>query len=306
MPNALIIGAGGFLGRHLTRRLLRENWSVSTLRFAGRTARIALPGENALEAAAYTADAIGAALPDLQWDAVYLLAAAGVDPSQRSPHQLLQANIQLPQILIEALQGRPVSRIILTGTCSEYFPLAPGRLSEETDAIEGADTYGASKAAGALWAMRLALQLNVPLTHLRLFHFYGPGEAPYRLISSLFRQLNEAKPVPLSPGEQYRDLLYIEDVLDALESAPKAEPGRTYNVCSGRPVTVAEVGRTAARVLGQPEDLLRFGDLNYRPGEVMWIAGNNERFMKASGWSPRWPLEEGLKDMRIQQTEAPQ
>lgn len=295
MPDALIVGAGGFLGRHLVRRLVDSGWRVASLGF--RTSS-PLPGETRHVAPALTAEAISHALPPGHFDAVYLLAAAGVDPAQRQPADLFAGNILLPRLLLEALAGRSLGRIILTGTCSEYFPLTAHRLSDEFDPIEGADAYGASKSPGALWARRLARELGLPLTTLRLFHFYGAGEAPYRLVSSLFRQLSLGQPVPLSPGQQHRDFLYVEDVLDALEAARLAPAGEVFNVCSSHPVTVAGIARAAAKVLGRPESLLQFGALDYRPGEVMWIAGDNRRFRQATGWSPRWPFERGLAAMR--------
>jgi len=301
MAPVLIAGAGGFLGRHLSARLAAQGARVLTLGTPGRPAAAPLPaGAVRIEAAAWTAEAIAEALPaGVALGTVYLLAAAGVDPSQRRPRDLLQVNIALPQLLLEALALHALApRVILTGTCSEYFPVVDGRLSEETDAAAGADTYGASKAAGAVWALKLARQLGIPLVHLRLFHFYGPSEAPHRLISSLFRQLGAGQPVRLSPGEQYRDMLYVEDVLDALEAAAARAPAwETLNVASARPVRIADVARATARALGQPESLLEFGALDYRPGEVMWIAGDSARFRQATGWQPRFSLEEGIADM---------
>jgi nucleoside-diphosphate-sugar epimerase len=108
--------------------------------------------------------------------------------------------------------------------------------------------------------------------------------------------LQEGVPARLTGGEQVRDLLYVDDVADALITMGTAAawPNSVYNVCSGKAVSIREVGETAARVIGGPADLLRFGALPYRPDEEMWIVGDNARLTRDFGWAPQTSLEQGL------------
>jgi nucleoside-diphosphate-sugar epimerase len=297
MPEALLAGGSGFLGRHLTTRLLNRGWEVSHLQFAGRRPYATPSSVQIRQADSVDADSIRKALERTVFDAVFILAAAGVDPANRAPALLLAGNLHLPHAILEALREAPPRCIVQTGSCSEYSPVHQGLALTEDAPTLGSDLYGASKAAGSIWALRLAATYGLPLVLLRLFHVYGSGESQYRLISSLFEQLKQGLPVALSPGEQVRDMLYMEDVLDALEASLRVPPLQIYNLCSSTAVTVAEVARTAARVIGQPESLLQFGALPYRTGELMWLLGDNSRFRQASGWSPRWNLENGMRHM---------
>mgnify|MGYP003386634370 CR=1 FL=1 len=243
-----------------------------------------------------SAGSIRRALANTSCEAAFMVAAAGVDPAKRDPQTLLDGNLHLPHALLEALRENPPKVIVQTGSCAEYFPVVAGAALTEQSPSLGGDLYRAY-AAGTTWTLRLAEAWNLPVVLLRLFHVYGPGESPHRLVSSLFTKLRAGAPVALSAGEQVRDLLYVEDVVDGLVAATAAPKGQVYNLCSATAISVAEVARTAAHVLGQPESLLQFGSLPYRSGELMWLLGDNTRLRQATNWAPRWSLAEGFRHM---------
>ena len=303
MPKALIVGGGGFLGTHLTRRLLKDDWQLSHLMFRSRPGREVPAGVETIYADAQP-DSIRQSLEKRSFDVVFSLAAAGVEPGQRSASNLFEGNIMLPAALAEALSPNPPGRVIHAGSCAEYSPFEGQPFVSEAASCGGADLYGSSKAAGGLWAAALARAQGFSWVHLRLFHMFGMNEAPHRLVSSLFRQLLSGQPVKLSPGAQVRDLLYVEDVVSALLAAAfmrkEALGDGIFNVCSSVPATVAEVARTTARVVGRDEKLLCFGALDYRPGELMWLVGDNAKFRAASGWTQVWNLEAGLTTMKME------
>jgi nucleoside-diphosphate-sugar epimerase len=295
--SALVTGGGGFLGRHLVRRLTSEGWQVYDLDFANRPPRESPPGAVALRAARLEAAAIQALLPAEPFTAVFHLAAAGVAPHDRDPRTLVDSNVLLGHTLLEALRDRRPGSVVITGSCSEYAEGPAGVPLTESMPLSATDLYGASKAAGTLWSLALARHWELNATAVRIFHIYGPGEAPHRLVSGLVRDLRCGRPVEMSPGDQKRDLLYVDDVVSGLLAAAGAAPGGVYNLCSGAPVTVREVAHTAARVLDRPADLLRFGALPYRPGEPLWLVGNPDRFQAATGWKPVFTLEAGIRAM---------
>jgi UDP-glucose 4-epimerase len=293
--DTLVIGATGFLGTELVRRLRAAGVPTHSLLFLNRARRTAPPGE-VIESRSPAAVDIRAALDDTRFDCVYHVAAAGVSPAERDPQTLLDGNLGLVSNVMMALASQPPRRFIYTGSCAEYSRAEPPqRIPEEHPTLPG-NVYGASKAAATIWATALAQKLGIPLVTLRLFHIYGPTEAPSRLVPYLVDCLRNDVRAKLTKGEQYRDALYIDDAVSALLAAGAAQtlPQSVYNVCSGLPVTVRELADTAARVLGKSTDFLEFGALPYRPDEEMWIVGDNRKFLRDTTWTPTVALEDGL------------
>ena len=81
----------------------------------------------------------------------------------------------------------------------------------------------------------------------RLFYLYGPGEDPRRLVASIIRSLLRSESVAISPGEQVRDFLHVDDVAAAIAHIAEGELTGPVNVGSGIPVTVAHLARTVGR-----------------------------------------------------------
>jgi UDP-glucose 4-epimerase len=294
--SALVIGGTGLVGRALTRRLAEGKVATHSLLFRDRPRRIT-PGGELIECETNSADAIARALDGHRFDAVFHLAAAGVMPDRRDPQTLLAGNIALVSNVLEGVKDAQPGMFIYAGSCAEYSSaMAPKRITEDHP-TRPTDLYGAAKASATTWASALAHALQIPFATLRLFHIFGPGEAPSRLIPYLAACLRNKTVARLTGGEQVRDFLYIEDVVDALLAAARSalEPYSAYNVCSAEPVSVRCAAETLARIMGASLDNLNFGAIPYRPNEEMWIVGDNRRFRKATGWSRTFTLEHGLK-----------
>ncbi len=294
-PNALIVGATGFLGRALVSRLQRDGVSTYSLVFDDRPRR-PLPDGEVIRSRSSAAADILAALKGSEFDCVYHVAAAGVSPGERDPQTLLHGNLGLISNVLLAMADMPPRRFIYTGSCAEYSRAQPPQLISEEHPTLPRSVYGASKATATIWATALAHKLGISFVTLRLFHIYGPGEAPSRLVPYLVDCLRNEVRAKLTEGEQYRDVLYLDDAVSALLAAAAAPAlsETVYNVCSGCPVTVRGLADTAARVLGKSTDFLEFGALPYRPDEEMWIVGDNRRFLCDTTWSPAFSLEQGL------------
>jgi UDP-glucose 4-epimerase len=294
-PRVLVIGATGFLGRALVNRLQRDGVSTYSLLFKDRPRR-PLPASQVIESRSSAAAEIRAALEGTHFDCVYHLAAAGVSPVERDPQVLFDGNLGLISNVLLALGQTPPRRVIYTGSCAEYSRAEPPQLIPEEHPTLPRSVYGAAKAAATIWATALAQRLGISLVTLRLFHIYGPGEAPSRLVPYLVDCLRQEMHAKLTKGEQHRDVLYLDDAVSALLAAGAAPtlPEAVYNVCSGSPISVRGLADAAARVLGKSADFLEFGALPYRPDEEMWIVGDNRRFLRDTNWCPAFDLARGL------------
>lgn len=290
----LVTGAAGFLGSHLVPRLVDCGADVCALDYAG--ARRWGLIERAGIAAAIRADVRTLAEPEHdrvlgRIDTIIHLAAVGVVGEVADVRELVTTNVDGTMAVLLAAQ-RSRARLINCGSCFEYG--AGARWKE--DALPAPTTeYGAAKAGSWLIAQAFARRTGLEVVSLRPFTMYGPMEPPGRLIPSVVRHALAGRSIDLTPGDQARDFVYVEDAADAFIAAATTDAavGGTFNVCSGNAVTVRDIVQRVLLGTGSASTA-RFGALSYRPTELSMLSGDTSRAEQILGWRARVSLEEGL------------
>ncbi|HEY3375059.1 MAG TPA: NAD(P)-dependent oxidoreductase [Candidatus Aquicultor sp.] len=301
--SALITGANGFIGSSLARRLAIDGVTVHALiRSSADCSRLnGVDNISPIKVQSFETAELERSLAGISAEVVFNLASYGVSPQDRDPEAMIEGNIDLVARLICATSQWPLKRFIHTGSCSEYGGNpSPHEYISEDRLLEPTSLYGAAKAASVLYGTALAQQLAVPFITLRLFGVYGRGEGPHRLIPYLINKLNNNETVDLTPGEQVRDLLYIDDIVDAFIAAAESSSisiNTIYNICSSQPVRIREVAESVADAMNKPRNLLQFGIRSYRVDEPLWIVGDNRRFKSVAGWRPQIILADGINRM---------
>ncbi len=239
-------------------------------------------------------------------DVLVHLAAAGVQSRDRDPARLALVNAVEPLALLEAAKAAGVRHAVLAGTCLEYtghgrLPEAPAQGSPpcgEESPTGPADPYGASKAVGGLAARRRARELGLPAWYLRLASIYGPGDDPEKLLPAAIRCALARKPLDITPGEQVREWLHVDDAVRALlaaVAAPPPEPVAIVNVGTGEGMRLVDLVRSTFTLAGADPSLVRAGARPYRRGEVHRLVMDVSAAAGAlGGWHPAISLEEGL------------
>ncbi len=276
----LLTGATGFIGSHVAAELAQAGHDLHALVRPGSDPwriRELLPFLHIV-----TGDVLH--LPTgLSADVVVHL-AWNVEPGQylAAPHNLdyLCASLHLAR----SVEYR---RLVVAGTCFEYdhdvCPLT------ETSPTKPQSLYAASKLA-----LGTVLQQFVPnFAWLRFFYQYGPKEDPRRLMPAVIRSLLRGERMALTPGEQIRDFLHVEDVASAVRLVVESNLTGTVNVGSAEAVTVRQIAETIGEITGR-SDLLAFGARPYPPGEPMRILADNTR-LRQTGWQRRYDLPTGLR-----------
>lgn len=266
-----ITGATGFVGSHVVRQALAAGHRVLALRRPGSRSRIVLTREpewieGPLDGD-YT-DRLGGV------DVLLHLAAHTPNPPYAPLHECLYWNVYAAQGLAEQARAAGVRQFLVAGSCFEY-----GRAAQRLDTLavdaplEPVWSYPTSKAAASIaflaWAREQGLQLKL----LRIFQVYGEGEQASRLWPALRQAALAGRDFPMSPGEQRRDFVNVEDVATQLlghldfADTPAGEP-RQYHIASGKAQTLLQFARhwwTTWDARGQ----LQPGALPYREGELM-------------------------------------
>src|SRR5262249_38827097 len=135
---------------------------------------------------------------------------------------------------------------------------------------------------------------------LRIFSPYGPLEDSKRILPQLIEAGLTGRRLALTEGGQVRDFVFVEDVAEAFVNAALCpslpQPQAIYNVCTGAGHSLRDVAEHVARVLARPLDL-DWGALPYRPDEMMYLVGDNQKIRADLAWAPRYSLDEGMRPM---------
>ena len=290
----LVTGAAGFLGSHLVSRLIDVGAEVCVLdQPNARRWSLLDRADLACRVRADVRSLADATLDHLlgDIDAIFHLAAVGVTGEVTDVRQVVTGNIDgTLAVLLTAQRLR--SRLVYCGSCFEYG--SGSRWAE--DALPAPTTeYGAAKAAGWMLANAFARRTGIEVVSLRPFTMYGPMEPPGRLVPSVVRHALAGRPIDLTPGDQLRDFVFVDDAVEAFIAAATTDEaiGGTFNVCTGAAVSVREV---VTRVLAATNSVseARFGALSYRPTELAILSGDPTRAEQVLGFRARVSLEDGL------------
>ncbi len=294
----LVTGATGFVGHHLTRHLAQAGAEVWTTGLPNEQPPLGTTRHLSLDVR--DADAVRAVVVEAAPQVVFHLAAAGVTNPGVDPALALAVNAGGTVHLLEALRGQGVRRVVLAGTCYEYG--ANQRVSESTNqrlSVEGLDpfnAYAASKVAAWAFGRMYWRAHDLPVVTVRPFQVYGPGQVPHTLIPAAIRAALSGEDFPMTPGEQERDFIYVEDVVEGMLAAAQAPgiEGQSLDLGTGQAHTVRQV---VERVwaLTEAQGRILAGALPYRPAEVMRLSADAGRTARLTGWRARMRLEEGLR-----------
>jgi nucleoside-diphosphate-sugar epimerase len=192
-------------------------------------------------------------------------------------------------------------RLIGIGTCAEYAEGAAaaggdGTPWPETRLIAPATPYGQAKAALAARLAALAERRpgRLSAAWARLFHLFGPGEHPDRLVPSVARALLAGREADCASGRPVRDFAGTPFVGRAVAALAASGVEGPVNIASGRATTIRALVETLGRLTGRP-GLLRFGRLPDRPGEAPYVVADTGRLTEAVGFREPPELEHDLR-----------
>ena len=297
----LVTGGAGFIGSHLSRRLLQSGHRVVIVDNLSTGRRENIPqGAEFLKLDLTQPDVCGR-LPN-GFDAVCHLAAqsAGAISAER-PYYDLQANAGATLLLSRWCLEKGIPRFVSASSMAAYGNTEKPLVSEETPCVP-ASYYGASKLATE-HILRLASREGLSVTIFRIFTVYGPGQdlgnLKQGMVSIFLAYLLKGVTVPVTGSfEPFRDFICVDDVVTAWQMAVErpSTPSLVYNLGSGKPTTVRELLASLKQAFALPQDY----PVKELPGSAtdqFGIYANISKLEKEVGWRPQIPLDEGLKVM---------
>jgi nucleoside-diphosphate-sugar epimerase len=302
---AVVTGAAGFVGSHLTESLLATGHGVVGVdRFSDYYDR-AVKEDNL--AAARLADGFRLVEADLASDDLaplvegadvvfHLAGQPGVRPSWESGFRhYVDDNVLATQRVLEAVRAAaPTARVVYASSSSIYGNAASYPCVEE-QAPAPFSPYGVTKLGGEHLCGLYSANWGLSTVALRLFTVYGPRQRPDMAMHRLCRSALDGSAFPLyGDGSAERDFTYVEDVVRAFVAAADAdvEPGLVCNVAGGEPVRLASVIDRVGELAGAPVTLDR---RDAQPGDVARTGGSIDRAGQRLGWKPTVSLDEGLR-----------
>ncbi|MGO4551579.1 NAD-dependent 4,6-dehydratase LegB [Lysobacter sp. 2RAF19] len=300
----LITGADGFIGSHLTERLVGLGHEVRALAqynsFNSWGWLDDVPCRDAIEVV--TGD-----IRDPHFcrrivegvHTVYHLAALIAIPySYVAPASYVDTNITGTLNICQASMDKGVSRVVATST-SEVYGTAQYVPIDEAHPLQPQSPYSASKIAADAIAMSFHNAFELPLTIARPFNTFGPRQSARAVIPTIIGQIAAGERViRLGDVSPTRDFNYVADTCDGLIALANSERtiGETVNIGSNREISIADTLALVRELMDSDVEFVSEQE-RLRPAnsEVFRLWCDNTKIAALTGWAPAWSLRDGLQ-----------
>lgn len=299
MTTCLVTGCAGFIGSHLSERLLAAGHRVvgvdcftSYYPRAVKERNLAGFRDNpnfTFNELDLSADSLTDAVGPAEY-VFHLAAMPGLIRSWTDFDSYNRHNLVATHRLLEAVKGRPLKKFVYASTSSVYGKYASG---DEALPTRPSSPYGITKLAGEQLARVYLDEFQVPATVVRFFSVYGPRQRPEMGYHLFINAVLAGKPITLTgDGLHVRGNTYIDDCTAAtMKVGFDALPGEVFNLGGGELVTVLEVIRRIEKITGKTAIIERHPP---RKGDQLATGADVTKLYRHLGWKPTTSLDDGL------------
>ena len=319
----LVTGAAGFIGYHLSEKLLARGNRVMGLDNLNDYYDVSLK-EARLErlrrqehftfvkADLRDRDALNELFEATRFDAVINLAAqAGVRYSLENPHAYIDSNIIGFTNILECCRHHHIGHLVYASSSSVYGMNGSMPFSVHDNVDHPISLYAATKKANELMAHTYSHLYNIPTTGLRFFTVYGPWGRPDMALFLFTDAILKGEPIKVfNNGEMQRDFTYIDDIVEGIirvtdkpatsnpdwdsrhpDPGTSSAPYRLYNIGNNNPVSLMEFIGAIEQAIGKKAEKQL---LPMQPGDVAATYADIDALIEAVDYHPKTPIQEGI------------
>ena len=327
----LVTGAAGFIGYHLTKRLAKENHTISCidnindyydvdLKY-GRLASLGFSSDT-LKSQQTDGFISSSRFPLLRFSkmdlcnaghvtklfensgfdiVLHMAAQAGVRYSLVNPHSYISSNVLGFLNLLESLRLNPSCRLVYASSSSVYGLNSKSPFTEHDPVNKPASLYAVTKRTNELMAYTYSNMYHIPSTGLRFFTVYGPWGRPDMAPFIFTKSIIDGQPINVyNSGNMKRDFTYIDDIIEGIirvmNKVPQGNsedrtPIALYNIGNGEPVPLMDFIHTLEETLGK-KAIIQYASM--QPGDVAETWADCSALAHDTSFCPNTPLSTGI------------
>ncbi|MEM6799987.1 MAG: NAD-dependent epimerase/dehydratase family protein [Bacteroidota bacterium] len=308
LGHVLVTGGAGFIGSHLTTRMLKEGWKVSvidnldpyydiSLKRANVRINQVFEGFNFIEGDIRDKDLLNSLPADINL-IVHLAAKAGVRPSIANPLEYQEVNVNGTQNLLEFARERSIKQFVFSSSSSVYGINPNVPWSENDRVLQPISPYASTKVSGELLGHVYSHLYDIRFIALRFFTVYGPRQRPDLAIHKFVHKILEGEEIPVfGDGSTRRDYTYVMDIVDGIMRATSYTDSmyEVINLASCRTISLADMIASIEKVFGMRAKINRLPE---QAGDVPQTYGDIDKAQKLLGYVPQTSFEVGLTEFK--------
>ena len=290
MKKILITGGAGFIGRHLLNRLSALGYKLAVLDNLSVGKKDHFPKNTKFFKASIEDQSLLRIFKKAKPEIVFHLAADNRVTS--SPEKTIKANVIGTFNVLKCSQLTKIKQFVFTSSAAVYgesktFPI------KESHPTKPISAYGVSKLTGELYCQQF--QPHFKTSVFRFANVYGPGQSSSSeggVVAIFIDKLSKNQsPVIYGTGQQTRDFVFVEDVVDALILAIKNPQNYVLNIGSNQPTSIIDLLKLTAKLMGKKPKYIK---KPARSVEIEKSLFSHDLASKTLNWQPRTSMEQGL------------
>jgi len=286
----LITGGTGFIGYHLSKRCIKLGWSVTSLSSNSPKPNKKIQGVKYIKVDIRDKKK----LFKIKKDFDYIVNLAGyVDHSNKK--KTLESHYIGCKNLASLFLNKKIKKFVQVGSSIEYGKSRSPQIENKKNSQSTFSVYGKAKLLSTKYLMAIYKKEKFPATVIRLYLVYGPKQDINRVIPITIKNALLDKKFNCSTGLQFRDFIYIDDVINAILKTLKniKTNGEIINIGSNKPVRIKDLIIRICSLVGSGKPI--FGKIKLRKDEIKSLYPNINKAHKILRWRPKISLNTGLK-----------